>query len=245
MIIAQRLGRGGNGQCALGWELRAGGECPLLFSLHYAPPEVIVAASSGHRTTVGDPKVDIWALGVIAFELLTGMRAFPPQADRSDVLPYMAGSKHLPWEAPDKVFVLRKLGVLRRTVLACLARNPQDRPTSTAVLRAWNGLFESETATRTGLMDDVPAGPGGPPPLLAGMRSGSLPATPHREGSLQASVTGSDGSRRVPALGQGGMRMPSGGDAGVAAVAASPRTVASNTSVTRSSAAGGLEHTHD
>lgn len=196
-------------------QARAGGECPLLFSLQYAPPEVIVAASTGQRRTVADPKVDVWALGVVAFELLTGTRVFSAQADRAEVLPYMSGARPLPWEAPGKATLARKLGSLRRTVLACLSRNPQDRPSSTDVLRSWNGLFESETATRTGLLDDVSPASGVPP--LTSLRSGSLQASPGGLGSRQGSAGDSESGRRVPALGQGGMRQPEG-SFGMAAV---------------------------
>lgn len=171
---------------------------------------------------MADPKVDVWALGVVAFELLTGTRVFSAQADRTEVLPYMSGARPLPWEAPGKAPLVRKLGSLRRTVLACLARDPQDRPSSMAVLRSWNGLFESETATRTGLLDDVLTGSGVPP--LTSLRSASLQGSPGRQESLQGSAVESLSSRRVPALGQGGMRQPEG-SFGMAAVHITQSTV--------------------
>ena len=47
--------------------LFAGIEAPLLYSVHYAPPEVIAAAVRKDTSIVANGAVDIWALGVIAF----------------------------------------------------------------------------------------------------------------------------------------------------------------------------------
>lgn len=49
----------------------------LSFSLNYAAPELIAAQAIGSLTILSDPSADIWALGVTAFELLLGQKAFP------------------------------------------------------------------------------------------------------------------------------------------------------------------------
>ena len=49
--------------------------------LPYAPPEVVAADGSGHHGVVVDPSQDAWALGVVAFELLTGRNAFDDNAE--------------------------------------------------------------------------------------------------------------------------------------------------------------------
>lgn len=54
----------------------AGITARLTLSLKYAAPETITALEAGCHTIHVDAAVDIWAIGVIAFELLTGERAF-------------------------------------------------------------------------------------------------------------------------------------------------------------------------
>ena len=49
---------------------------PLAYTLVYSPPEVAEAVDAGARTIGVTPAMDAWALGVVAFELLTGQSAF-------------------------------------------------------------------------------------------------------------------------------------------------------------------------
>jgi serine/threonine protein kinase len=109
---------------------------------------VIRAYRAGHRTIVADTAVDMWALGVIAFEMLTQQRAFGPQASAEEMIARTAGEAPLPWEDPSSAAQakLRELRVLKRMVMLCLDRNPAQRPTSEHVLQSWNQLFDS---TRT------------------------------------------------------------------------------------------------
>jgi hypothetical protein len=55
----------------------AGEQVGLTYSLLYAAPEVIAAVEAGRAHFVGSPAADVWALGVIAYELLTQSRALP------------------------------------------------------------------------------------------------------------------------------------------------------------------------
>lgn len=59
----------------------AGSTARLTLSLKYAAPEIIAALEAGCHTIHVDAAVDIWAIGVIAFELLTGERAFQVRYD--------------------------------------------------------------------------------------------------------------------------------------------------------------------
>ena len=55
-----------------GLAARAGETARLGYTLAYAAPEVIAAADIGSKSVTADTAVDAWALGVMAFELLTG-----------------------------------------------------------------------------------------------------------------------------------------------------------------------------
>ena len=49
----------------------AGETCPLGFTLNYAAPETISAYEDNQQTSRVEAAVDVWALGIIAYELLT------------------------------------------------------------------------------------------------------------------------------------------------------------------------------
>lgn len=130
----------------------------LTFSLNYAAPETILSMEAGCKTILVDAAVDIWAIGVIAFELLTGERTFPAhtmptEGGKQAIQDAIAGRSPLPWEKGSKGMEkrLEKLRGLRRTILPCLERDPIQRPTATSLLHAWDHAFDqlhSETMTR-------------------------------------------------------------------------------------------------
>lgn len=125
--------------------LTAGTTADLMYSLRYAAPVVVHAVEARNRTIVADAAVDIWAVGVIAFELLTGERAFPSGASESSMQAELCGRSQLPWEGDSGAVTLRlgKLRGMRRTVLKCLDRDPAQRPSSEALLRSWDHAFDN------------------------------------------------------------------------------------------------------
>lgn len=143
--------------------IAAGSTASLMFSLKYAAPEVVQALQAGNKTVIADAAVDIWAIGVIAFELLTGKRAFPSSAmnpTETDAMVQAALSGHspLPWEGEGEVVEerLEKLRGLRRSVLRCLDRDPAQRPSAEALLRSWDHTFDNiQTRGTTGTADPV------------------------------------------------------------------------------------------
>jgi serine/threonine protein kinase len=131
----------------------------------YIPPEAIIqppdsAASSGVSVSaVATAEADIWALGVLAFELLTHTRAFSSveggqgETFLKKVYAALAGDEPLPWESgstkkDDDAFEVEfelwrgadKLPGAKGFVLQCLNRNPADRPPAGRLVSAWEDL---------------------------------------------------------------------------------------------------------
>lgn len=122
----------------------------MSYSLAYAPPEVLRAVESGAHSIVADAATDMWALGVIAFELLCSTHAFPYGTKRETICDQISGRALLPWELPEVVVAQRPLlRGLRRTVLLCLSRDPARRPSAARLLAAWNAMFDSFTTVGT------------------------------------------------------------------------------------------------
>ena len=108
---------------------------------------MVHAVTSGKQSVQASAAPDVWALGCIAWELLTGTPVFTPDATPSSMQEAF-DSGTLPWQQPaSREALVPRLRMLERTVLACLQTEPNKRPTSREVLGAWNGLFETLTGT--------------------------------------------------------------------------------------------------
>lgn len=80
-----------------GCAAKAGEETAILFTPRYAPPEVIHTVAAHNRRMAVSPAVDSWALGVIAWELLTGSEALALM-EVPQLWACLVGQERLPWE---------------------------------------------------------------------------------------------------------------------------------------------------
>ncbi|HET9127899.1 MAG TPA: serine/threonine-protein kinase [Propionibacteriaceae bacterium] len=92
----------------------------ILGTPHYLSPE----QAEGKRAT---PQSDLYALGVVAHEMLTGHKPFARDTPIATALAHlMSPPPELPERVPEELAAM---------VLACLEKEPQDRPISAADLR--------------------------------------------------------------------------------------------------------------
>jgi serine/threonine protein kinase len=113
----------------------AGSQTRARYTLEYASPEVIraVGAMRAHFVEC-KPSMDIWSLGVIIFEVLTGKAFFPLECNRDAMKDGLIGLEPLPVEEDPKVFQrIPAEGNLRSTVKAMLSRETDKRPTAEQV----------------------------------------------------------------------------------------------------------------
>ena len=120
-----------------------GTACAPRCTLRYAAPEVIAAHLSGGRVTV-TAAADIWSLGLIAFELLSGQ---PAALSEAELYVCAAGGRQFPWEAEpaengDGGEWARSR--LRPVILACLARDPVERASVEALSAKLKAMYHHE-----------------------------------------------------------------------------------------------------
>jgi serine/threonine protein kinase len=105
---------------------------------------VLHAFENGEKTILASPALDIWAIGVIAYELLTDRPVFDRYTSREEVISQLVGRKPLPWEDhATKEESLRKLRMLKRSITKCLSREPKERPSAQELLDSWEKLFDT------------------------------------------------------------------------------------------------------
>ena len=112
------------------------------YSLQYVAPEVLAAVEAGDASIETSAAADIWALGVIAYELLTNSRAFGMGTTRAVITAQVLGREAAPWEQEPRA-VGAKLRGLRRSVMSCLQRDPEQRPTAAQLVEGWEHMFDT------------------------------------------------------------------------------------------------------
>eukprot|EP00892_Ulva_mutabilis_P004168 jgi/Ulvmu1/2122/UM127_0007.1 len=127
-----------------GCAARIGVLAPLHFTLAYAAPEVVHAYEGRQKTVRACPALDAWSLGIVAFELLTGLPAFRMLTDgRRKVLAQLRGDEPLPWEGELERQQDRLLGAFKGPVLQLLQRDPARRISMRRFHDACTKLFAS------------------------------------------------------------------------------------------------------
>jgi serine/threonine protein kinase len=116
----------------------AGSNAPLSYSLNYSAPEVVLSTSATATISLITPAADVWALGVMAYELMLLKRAFPPGTSEGEIRRRISTPGALPWEQKAPM----GLRTLRQSVLQCLDRDPGKRPTATDLVASWTNLLD-------------------------------------------------------------------------------------------------------
>ena len=143
----------------------------------YISPE----QASGLRV---DRRADVYGLGLVLYEMVTGR---PPFKGSRMVVAY----KHIN-EAPPAPSTYADIPeALDRLILDCLAKNPEDRPPSMAVLR--NRLDACVSSSWDGVSDPTPEGsaavpPDREPPIAPTAEKPPAAATPHEPEGLEDGV---------------------------------------------------------
>lgn len=101
----------------------------MCFTVKYAPPETIIAFNRGDEGDTADPTVDVWALGLICFDLLTLKPYYCPFAKAETVIAQHSSGDLLLSEKPLEPSIAACLGTgaFRDTILSMLSRDAVAR----------------------------------------------------------------------------------------------------------------------
>ena len=94
-----------------------------------------------------EPSLDVWALGVIAYECLADTTVFPRFSGADAVLRCASGAAPYPWEAAGAPDTWRKARA-RPLFEACLQRDAQRRPSAFEVGQALRKLDNVTTGAQ-------------------------------------------------------------------------------------------------
>jgi eukaryotic-like serine/threonine-protein kinase len=156
----------------------------VMGTVQYLSPE----QASGQPAS---PATDIYSLGIVAYEALAGHRPFTGE---SQVAIAMAQINDTPPDLPTSI-----PEPVRRLVMACIAKAPSDRPTTTALLaRAAQALRRGDVLAAASAVPAVlPAGVAAP--TMAMQAEGATTVLPTQAPGFETTLLG------VPAAGAAGV----------------------------------------
>lgn len=124
---------------------------PLSTPTRWTPPEIQKARDRKEETMEASTAADIWAFGVMGYEILTEKAAFAPGLPRGTIRRMLIGRAPLPWEDHANSNELTddiEDNELKGIVLSCLARKPEIRPTAEALALTLQKLLDASRERR-------------------------------------------------------------------------------------------------
>jgi serine/threonine protein kinase len=114
-------------------------------TLSYAAPETVIAIMDPDvRPQLADVAVDVWSLGVMAYECMTNTRVLPNECGRQSVIACARGDAPYPWERPrDQQHPKWASSNARQALELCLARDPAHRPDARRLHQSLSSLGSS------------------------------------------------------------------------------------------------------
>lgn len=117
----------------------------------YSPPEVWATHRHEPSHAQVDPSVDIWAIGLITFEVLTGHHASLPQqsafeptaAERSRYETALQSALDEVWLEP----------ALKDVLTACLSQHPDQRPSAARLQGMWLDVEAAVPGTANAIIE--------------------------------------------------------------------------------------------
>jgi serine/threonine protein kinase len=114
-------------------------------SLLYAAPEAINAHIAAAELTV-EPSLDVWAIGVIVYECLTGTPTFSSLDTKETVFGCAKGDVAYPWERDVHELPDRWRRSRARNIFGdCLSRDAAARPTAAQLVKSLGKLNSNTT----------------------------------------------------------------------------------------------------
>jgi len=158
-------------------------------SLYYIAPELMKGAEP-------DPRCDIYSLGIVLYEMVTGRKPFPGDSQYSIMAAHMEGAPVAPADAVPWI-----PGSLSDVILKAIAKDPAARFQSAgafkAALKATPALAVDQAATQ--MVSAAPNfSPVAPPPLVSETQPASTVAPPPAPPAGRAAASQPQASSPVP-----------------------------------------------